>query len=148
MNLFPNPTILLMQAVPFLLTLAVLKFMILDPLLEHLIERRDRTVGASDKLNEMAGDIAAAEAEYQERVAGLRKEAAEIRQAQLAEAAKVEQGIIADAQQKTNKELDAFRASLGQVIDAARSDLNADSKVLATQVASSILGRTVEGGAS
>ncbi len=148
MNLFPNPTLVLLQAVPFLLTLAVLKFIILDPLLEHLIEGRDRTVGASDKLNEMAGDIAAAEAEYQERVGALRKEAAEIRQAQLTEAAKVEQGIIAEAQKKTNSELDAFRASLGQVIDAAPSDLNSDSKVLATQVASSILGRTVEGGAS
>lgn len=148
MNLFPNPTILLMQAVPFLLTLIVLKFIILDPLLEHLIERRDRTVGASDKLSEMASDIAAAEAKYQDRVAGLRKEAADIRQAQLAEAAITEQAIIAEAQVNATKEMDAFRASLGQVVESARAELVSDSKVLANQVATTILGRSVEGGAS
>ena len=79
MQIIPNPTIMALQIVPFVVTLAALYFIIFKPMLAYL-EGREQVV-AKDRADaeRLASELAAKMADYESRLAAARSEATELR---------------------------------------------------------------------
>jgi F-type H+-transporting ATPase subunit b len=112
---------LLLNAVPTILIFLVLvisyKFLLHDPLLKVLAERRARTEGAIERAN---AAIAAAEAKTQEYEAKLRASRVEMIQAREAR--------LKTWNDEREKALNSARLAAREQVQAARADLNAQTE--------------------
>lgn len=143
MNLTPNPTIILLQVLPFLATLVVLKMVVLEPLLAYLLTREAKTTGLQQRVKELHETAAQAEVKYQESAAALRAETSDLRARVLQGASVEEQKILADTRAELEVSVGAFRTEMAQEIAAARAELLPRRRALAGQIATTILGRAV-----
>ena len=141
MTIIPDPALVLLQALPFLLTIFALKAIIFDPMLAYLDGRHDATVGGRKEVQELQAKAEAHLAAYEKRLDDARTEASGIRaarrQAALAEYAhRIEAARAAGAQ--------TIEEGVGQIEYAkrnARKELEEKTRALATQIATQVLGR-------
>lgn len=148
MEVFPKVNYLLLQILPFAGVLLVLKFVLLDPLLKHLIEREQKTTGAMDTVRDLHSHTESVQLRYETRLAEIRAESSEIRAKLVAEASAQEAEVLNAARAKAEQALQRFRAELETEITASRQELEGRSEKLAVDVASAVLGRPLSSPAS
>jgi F-type H+-transporting ATPase subunit b len=143
MDITPNPLIIGLQAVPFLITIFGLYAIIFKPMLAHLEGREDAIEGAQGRAKDLEAKLAARAAEYEQKLLAARKEMAEIRASKRAEAMAESDAMVKKAVGEAEAEVDAALQAIRTESDAARQGLQSASAVLAHQIASQVLGRPV-----
>ena len=143
MEIMPDTTVMALQLIPFLVTLAALYKIILSPMLDYLEERQQAIESGTTGVDQMNADIEARTAEYENQLKAARSAGAEIRGARRTEAkAEYDAQISAargEAEAQINEALVEIQASAG----SAREELKVSSQVLAAQISSQVLGRPV-----
>lgn len=143
MEVFPDPTYLVLQVLPFAGVLGVLKFVILDPLLTHLVEREEKTTGTLDAVRNLHERTELARSQYEARVAAQRGEAAEVRAQEISKGQAQEAAILDAARQEAEASLVAFREKMAGEVEGVRGELQTRARGLAVDIASTVLGRPV-----
>ena len=138
-----DPTMVLLQTIPFLVATAGLYLIIFKPMLKMLAERERNITGfrkeaelmqeeVDEKLEELEEQLVAARAEGQ-------AERAKLRQAALA----AEKDMLEAARSKVNEMLEAARAVITKEREQAQADLRNSADDLSKQIAGTILGREI-----
>ena len=81
MNIIPNTTLMMLQLVPFLVTLGATWFIIFKPMLAYLDARENSTIGARKKTEEINKEAAQRTQELEEQLRMARIKTGEIRSA-------------------------------------------------------------------
>ena len=143
MDITPNPLVIGLQVVPFLITILGLYQIIFKPMIGHLEGREDAIDGAQDRARELQDQLQARTDEYDAKLKAARTEMTELRTSKraeaLAEADAMVQAARSEAEGRVDTALDAIRSEAA----AAREGLQGSSAILATQISSQVLGRPV-----
>jgi F-type H+-transporting ATPase subunit b len=140
-TIIPDPALVLLQALPFLLTIFALKAIIFDPMLAYLDGRHDATVGGRKEVQELQAKAEAHLAAYEQRLEEARSEAAGIR-AQRRQAALAEHALrIEGARAASAQTIEDGVRQIERAKRAARKELEETTRSLATQIATQVLGR-------
>lgn len=143
MDITPNPLVIGLQVVPFLITILGLYSLIFKPMLSHLEGREDAIEGAQGRAKELEAQLAARATEYEEKLTAARIEMAELRASRRAEALAEADALVKAARTEAEAELDAAVSAVQSQATAAREGLKGSSAVLAQHIASQVLGRPV-----
>jgi F-type H+-transporting ATPase subunit b len=132
------------QMALFLVLLVILKPTLFDPMLKLFAEREIRIDGAKDEARKLDKKSSEAKADYEAAMQKAR-EAGNAEQEKLrGEALKTENEILARVRESTAKTLDEGRKQAQAEVVRARSLLREQSKDLAREIASRVLGREVQ----
>ncbi len=143
MVIFPDFKVVLIQMLPFAVTLVALNVLVFAPLLRLVEERKRRVVGYAAEAEEITADAHEKKSIVEDRLASAKAEAAAAR-ARLVQAAEEEgEKLIAAARLEAEKELDAFRERLAGVQAEVAAQLKADAESMSVEIASRILGRSI-----
>ncbi len=144
-SFMPNPVMVGLQTVPFLLTVGGLHFLIFKPMLEYLEGRDDAIEGAGGRAKELEAKLAARAEEYEKKLHAAKVGINEMRAERRAVAASEAASIVAAARAEADAEIEAAIARITTERDAARSALATTSQQLADQIAAQVLGRAAAG---
>ena len=143
MNLIPNPILILLQVIPFFITLFGMYFILFKPLREYLDQRDNSIDGALEEAKSIkeATEVKISKLEAELKTA--RHEAALIRNEALTEGMSEYNNRIA----KEREEAQARTAEAIKVIEEETSNatatLNVEANDIATQIATQVLGRSL-----
>jgi len=138
-NIIPNPLVLVLQIVPFLLTAFALYRIIFEPMLAHLAERDTATDGARAEAEALQEKITAQLAEQEARMADAQAEIRKMRAARRAEAMSSYNAEVDAARKEAETTVSAALEQLQKEEEEARGQLANTSKRLADQISDSIL---------
>jgi F-type H+-transporting ATPase subunit b len=133
----------LAQVVLFSTFIVVLKPLLFDPLLRVFEERERRTEGAkleAREMDEKAGELLT---RYETELDKVRHEAGIEREKLRLEAAKIEARIMAEARAETGRILEEGKAKIASEVARMRQELVAAQPALASEIASTLVGREV-----
>lgn len=137
---------LIVQLANFLILLVVLNFLLFRPILK-VLDEREKLVNESrdmkEKVDRLAGESMA---EYDNKIHDAKHEAMSIRAASRSEALARFREIVQAAKEANIEELEKARESLGAQAAESREVLADEAKLLGSDIASRLLGRTVRGG--
>lgn len=139
MNIIPNPIVVGLQLIPFLITIIALYQIIWKPMLAYLDERNQATEGARAQAEALQQKIAAQLAEYDARLAEAQATIREQRASKRAEAMKAYTAHVEAARREADKQIAAALAELETEQVAARAELKASATSLADQISGRIL---------
>ena len=137
-------SMILLQAIPFVVALVGLHVIIFKPMLAMLAEREKNIHGFRKEAELLQDELASKMAELDERLVGARAQAAAERGRLRAEVKTVEDGINARARAEADAILGEARQELEAATSAARSQLQSTAAELSEQIAASVLGRSLE----
>lgn len=143
MDIIPNPTLVALQMVPFVVTLAALYFIIFKPMLGYLAAREKLIEGDREEAIRMEKEVADKLAEVEERLTAARAEVTELRATLRAEATEAADARIKQAQAAADAQIAEAVATIHAERDAARAELELTARSIAADIAGRVLGRTV-----
>jgi len=146
MNIIPEPTVVALQAIPFLLTVTALYYILFKPMLGYLSERDGATVGARKQAEEMQSQISEKLTSYEENIASARARIAMTRSSRRADAMTAYNERISAARSESETKMEAARQTLSEDQEAARQELKGVTAQLAAQISSQVLGRDIAAG--
>ena len=139
--------LVLLQLIPFLLTVFGLQLLIFKPMLAHLADRERNIDGFKRAAELMQEEVRGKVAELDARLVEARVVSQAERARLRAEAKIAEAKLIATARRQTEKLVTDARAALEIEKQAARAQVESSARALSGAIASQVLGRTIEGGA-
>ena len=143
MNIIPVPTLILLQLVPFLLTIFVLYFVLFKPMLAYLDERDEKIDGAKAKAVSMQKQSADNMSVLKEKTAALRKEINVLRSEARAQVMGEYNQTMSEARKEADKEIKENAATILTDQDLVRAELKMKAREVANTIASKTLGRSV-----
>lgn len=143
MDITPNPLVIGLQVVPFLVTIIGLYAIIFKPMLQHLEGREDAIEGAQGRAKELEDKLAARAAEYEEKLTAARLEMAELRSTRRNEALAEADALVKAARSVADGEVETALQAVQKEATDARQGLRGSSAILARHIASQVLGRPV-----
>jgi len=138
-----DPTLILLQLIPFLVVLVGLYYIILKPLLKVIEQREKHAVEDRKEAKFLEQEVEEKLAELDDKLARARSEANAERQKLRDEIHEREEQMLGEARAKADAMLDEARGQIAAERDAARKVLQDESETLAKEIASSVLGREV-----
>jgi len=143
LELMPDPTILAIMLVGFVLLIFPLNALIFKPIFHSLDERAQRISGARERSTLLQTEADSVLDRYETAIREARAESETSRQAQIA-AAREEQITLTDqARGEADGELVRARTELGRSLEEARANLRSSSEDLASAAAEQVLGRAL-----
>ncbi len=133
------------QVVLFLILMLVLKPVLFEPMLKLFEEREKRIDGVKSDARKTDAESAEAETKYHTELHRVREAANGERDKLRSEAVRTENEILARVRESTTKTLEEGRQKAAGEAAQARTALREQSRVLARDIASRVLGREVEG---
>ncbi len=121
----------------------LMKDLFFEPLMKVFDERERRTAGAIERAREMDEEAIELKQEYEEKIEGIRREAAGDRERIRSKAKRLEMEMMAATRDATGKTLEEGMAGIQQEVVKIRKDLTAEQGTLAAEIASRVLGREV-----
>ena len=143
MNIIPVPTLILLQLVPFLLTISVLYFVLFKPMLAYLDERDEKIDGAKAKAVSMQKQSADNMNVLKEKTTSLRKEINMLRGEARAKVMSEYNQTIYEARKEADKEIKENAKTILTNQDLVRTELKMQAREVAKTIASKTLGRSV-----
>ncbi len=143
MDITPNPLVIGLQLIPFLVTLLGLHSLIFKPMLAHIDGRTDAIDGARDRAKKLEAQLEQRTNEYQARLTAARAEMAELRASRRTAALAEADVLVRGARKSAESEVEAALATITSEAAVAREGLMASSHHLARQIAGQVLGRPV-----
>lgn len=139
MNIIPNPLMIGLQLIPFLITCFALYAIIFKPMLAYLDERGAKTDGAKADAEALLEKVQAQLADYEARLAEANAEVRTIRNERRAEAMKAYNGRIDEARKVAEGQVSDALVQLEAEQATARGELKGSVNALADQIAGNIL---------
>lgn len=142
MEIMPNPAMTALSAIPFLVTILALYFIIFKPMLQYLDERLEAMEGGTEAAKALEARIAEQSAEYDQKLAAARTQVSELRARMRAETEAEVDKKLAAARAEAEAEVEAARQALQADVEAARTSLKATAAALADGIAGQVLTNT------
>jgi len=143
MNIIPVPTLILLQLVPFLLTIFVLYFVLFKPMLAYLDERDEKIGGAKAKAISMQKQSADNMNVLKEKTTSLRKEINMLRSEARAKVMSEYNQTMYEARKEADKEIKENAKTILTDQNLVRAELKMQAQEVAKTIASKTLGRSV-----
>ena len=143
MYLIPNITLILMQLLPFFVTLFGLYFIIFKPMLEYLDERNEQIEGAQKKALTLAEEASIKAKAAEKELIAARKKSNQVRQQGTNQAMKEYTEQVSQARREAYASIQEAEAEIAKSCDEARSNLKLTANSIASEISTSILGRHV-----
>ncbi len=143
LELIPDPIILCVMIVGFVLLIFPLNELIFKPIFRSLDERAERIKGARERSEQLQREADAVLERYETALLETRAESEEARQAQLAAAREEQANLTAQAKTEAEGELERARTELGRSLEEARATIRSAAEDLARAAAEQVLGRTL-----
>ena len=143
MNIIPVPTLILLQLVPFLLTISVLYFVLFKPMLAYLDEREEKISGAKEKAIAMQKQSVDNMSVLKEKTTSLRKEINMLRSDARAQVMSEYNQTMYNARKEADKEIKENAAKILADQDLVREELKEKAREVANTIATRTLGRSV-----
>ncbi len=143
MAILPDPILMLIQAVPFAITLIVLNKLIFQPMIAYLNDREVAIVGSRDdalQLQDTASDKLNA---YEARVAEARAQVASERNTARNTAMEKREALIAEARSQAEAKVAEAVAAIEGERALASEELDRLSRTLAGDITTQVLGSEV-----
>lgn len=141
MNIIPDPTLILLQFIPFAVTITALYFIIFKPMLAYLDERGSATVGAQKEAKALEAQAVEKAAELEARIKEAQTEIGALRIQARNEALAEYNTLIEAARAQADAKIEAATAELEAETEATRTALTAAAKDIASQIATKATGR-------
>ena len=142
MNIYPDPVLLILQAIPFALLIFILQKLVFVPFAEYLGERDSATIGAREEALRLQREAEAHLARYQERLAEARAEAQRIH-AERRKVAKAERdAALAAARAEADKLIEDALDTIAGERELAAEELRRLARGLGADIAAQVLGRS------
>lgn len=141
MQILPNPTIVALQVMPFLVTLLGLYYIIFKPTLDHLAGRDDAIAGARHRAADLRKQLSERMAAYEQKSMAARVEINERRAGRRATATAEAEQVLAAARAQVEASTASAVAQLQREAASARDELRSNAGHLAGQIAGRVLGR-------
>jgi F-type H+-transporting ATPase subunit b len=139
MNIIPNPYLIAIQFVPFLLAAIALYQIIFKPMLAYLDERSTMTDGAKAEAAALLEKVQSQIADYESQLAKANAEVRAIRASRRVEAMKVYNAKVDEARKAAEGQVSAALAEMEVEQTEARATLQGTVGSLADQIAGNIL---------
>jgi F-type H+-transporting ATPase subunit b len=136
---------MVLQAIPFLVTLAGLHLIIFKPMLAMLAEREKNIHGFKREAELLQEEVSAKVTELETRLVEARAEASAERAKLRQEAAEAEGEILAAARAQADQLIGEARARIAEEREIASTQLRSSADTLSQQIAGAVLGRPVGG---
>lgn len=143
MEIMPNPVMTALSAIPFLVTILALYFIIFKPMLQYLDDRLKAMEGGAAEAKELEARIVEQTAEYDQKLKAARTQITELRSRMRDEAEAEVDARLAAARAEADAEVEAARLSIQAEAEAARASLEDTARALAGNIAGQVLGKTV-----
>lgn len=144
--IIPNPTMTALSAVPFLVTVVALYFILFKPLLAYIDARAEAGESGKREAAGLDAQVSTRTAELEARLATVRAEVTELRATRRAAAIHAAQAQVSAARHAADARVKDAVAQLDAERGAAKAALAVQARSLATQVAGQVLGRPVAAG--
>ena len=143
MDIIPNPSLIALQMVPFLVTLGALYFIIFKPMLDYLDAREQVIASDRAEADRLQSELADKMADYEARLTAARAQVTELRAKLRADAQAAADERLHAAHAQAEEQVAAAVAVIHQERDAARGQLEATARALGSDISARVLGRTV-----
>ena len=143
MNIIPVPTLILLQLIPFLLTISVLYFVLFKPMLAYLDERDEKIDGAKEKALSMQKQSADNMSVLKEKTSSLRKEINMLRSEARTKVMDEYNQKMSEARKEADKEVKENASKILADQNFVREELKMKAREVANTIASRTLGRSV-----
>lgn len=143
LNLAPEMKLVALNVLLFVLLIYPVNRLLVQPLLRVLEERERRTSGAESEVEQLGADARAARATLDAGLLEARGHAQARRAAILAAGETEERALLDAARNDAVRNVEAVRDAVQSELDAARSALESDTRALAREAATRILGRSL-----
>ena len=143
MNIYPNLILVLLQLIPFLLTILVLNSIIFQPMLKYLEDRDNASSGAEDKAKEIAAEIESNLADLEEKIQAAQQKASVLRSNAREKLVRQYNDVVHQSRKDADVEVKEAASEIAAQQVAARQDIKVQAKEIATQIASQALGRDI-----
>jgi len=143
LELIPDPMVLPIMLVGFVLLIFPLNQLIFKPIFRSLDERDARIDGARTRSTQLQGEADAVLERYEEAIRIARSESEQARQGQLALAREEQASLTTQARGEAEDEIERAREDLGQSLEEARVSLRSSAENLARAAAEQVLGRAL-----
>jgi F0F1-type ATP synthase membrane subunit b/b' len=141
MNLTPNPALIALQMIPFLLTLVALYKIIYQPMLAYLHDRKATVSSTRSEAASLGASLAEQLTDYEQRLAAGRAQVIELKARRRAGALREAEAIVQAARADAQAQVDGGVARIQSEAAQARADLDTTARALAGQIAARVLGR-------
>lgn len=146
MQIIPDPLVVALQLVPFLLTMAALHFIIFKPMLEYLDDRDKARSGGRDEAEALQGRIEEKVADYDARMEEAHSEVVDLRAERRGAALAQAEGRLAEARAAADEQVRAALGAIESERAAAATGIRNTAQELAGDIAGQILGRDLKAG--
>ena len=143
MNIIPNPTLLLLQLIPFIVTIAGLYFILFKPMFDYLEERDGESTGATDTAKDLEAEVQAKKAEITSKIQDALKESSETRSSARQELLADYNNFVQTKRQEAEKEIKKATQAIAVEKSAARQEVHVQAEAFANEIASQIIGRNI-----
>jgi F-type H+-transporting ATPase subunit b len=143
MNIYPNLTLVLLQLVPFVLTLIALNAIIFKPMLKYLEDRENASSGAEEQAKSIHAEIDLKVAELQEKINVAQQQASLKRSAARENLVKNYNDVVQESRKEADQKIKDAALVIAAEQSAARQEIKVQAKEIATQIASQTLGRNI-----
>ena len=147
MNIIPDPLQVMLNMLPFLVTIIGLYRIILKPMVGYLIEREAAIRSGHDEAARIETEIGARVTEYEGKLAEARQEVVALRAAKRAEAQAKYDQVIGTARKEAEAQIALAVGEIEVASAAASTQLKVMSGDIADKIANQVLGRTLTVGA-
>lgn len=139
--LVPDPVVLSIMLVGFVLLIFPLNELIFKPIFRSLDERATRIEGARQRSSQLQREADSVLERYETAIREARSESEQARKGQLALAREEQATVTAQARGEAEGELERARTDLRRSLEEARANLRSSAEGLATAAAEQVLGR-------
>ena len=143
MNIIPNPTLLLLQLLPFFVTIAGLYFILFKPMFDYLEERDGASTGATDTAKDLEADVQSKKSEITATIQAALKESSETRASARQELMAEYNNFVQVKRQEAEKEIKEATQAIAIEKSAARQEVHVQAEAFANDIASQIIGRSI-----
>ena len=143
MNIIPNPTLLLLQLLPFFVTISGLYFILFKPMFDYLEERDGASSGATDTAKDLEADVRAKKLDITTKIQTALKETSEARASARKELMAEYNNFVQAKRQEAEKEIKEATQAIAIEKSAARQEVRVQAEAFANDIASQIIGRNI-----
>lgn len=141
MSLVPDPVLIVLQAIPFFVSMFILHSLVFKPMIAYLQDREAATVGAQQQALKLRQDAELRLAEYEAKLSRARAEIGTVRAEARAAALVKREEVLAVARREAEARVADAREIIVGERELASQELSRMSRGLARDIASKILGR-------
>ena len=143
MNIIPNLTLVALQFLPFITTIAALYFIVFKPMMDYLEERENASSGATDTAKELEVDIQTKKSEILNEINTALKEGSDKRSVVRQELVEEYNEFVYQKRQVAESVIKDAINEIAVEKSAARQEVRVQAEHFANEIAGKIIGRNI-----